>query len=189
MNQNQPKKGRHIPLVSRLITMACLMFVFGFVLVPIYDVFCQITGIGGKVDTTRATVTQADVPDKNRVITIEFVGGVNEYAPWEFRPTITSMEVHPGQLYNTNFYARNLTKRELVGQAVPSVAPGIAAKHFRKTECFCFTAQKFRAEEARSLPVQFIIDPALPRHIDRLTLSYTFFVSQSLASNSTLTDS
>lgn len=189
MNQNQPETSRHVPLVSRLIVMACLMFVFGFVLVPIYDVFCQITGMGGKVDTTRATITQADVPDKSRVITIEFVGGVNEYAPWEFRPTIASMEVHPGQLYTANFYARNLTNRKIVGQAVPSVAPGIAAKHFKKTECFCFTAQEFEAEEARSLPVQFFIDPALPGHIDRMTLSYTFFVSQALASNATLTDS
>ena len=189
MNQSDPPRSTHKSLVSRLAIMACAMFVFGFLLVPIYDVFCRITGIGGKVDTTRATLTHRDVPDEKRLITVEFVGNVNEYAPWEFRPTVASMEVHPGQLYDATFFARNLTTRELVGQAVPSVAPGVAAKHFRKTECFCFTKQEFAAEEARTMPVRFIVDPNLPNHIDRLTLSYTFFVSQTPASQSTVTGS
>lgn len=167
--------------------MACAMFAFGFLLVPIYDVFCRITGIGGKVDTTRAVLSGTDMPDEDRLVTVEFVGSVNAYAPWEFRPTITSMEVHPGQLYDATFFAKNLTDRDLVGQAVPSVAPGQAAKHFRKTECFCFTAQNFSAQEARILPVQFIVDTDLPAHIDRLTLSYTFFVSQAMASSSAST--
>jgi cytochrome c oxidase assembly protein subunit 11 len=91
------------------------------------------------------------------------------------------MEVHPGQLYDATFYARNLTDRVITGQAVPSIAPGLAAKYFRKTECFCFTSQKFDAEEARDMPLQFIIDPELPEHIDRLTLSYTFFVKSQVA--------
>ena len=189
MNLSDPPRSEHKSLVSRLAIMACVMFVFGFLLVPIYDVFCQITGIGGKVDTTRAALIHRDVPDKKRLITVEFVGNVNEYAPWEFRPTVASMEVHPGQLYDATFFARNLTARELVGQAVPSVAPGVAAKHFRKTECFCFTKQEFAAEEARTMPVRFIVDPDLPNHIDRLTLSYTFFVSQTPASQSTVTGS
>jgi len=189
MSQTKQTRDDHRSLVSRLAIMACAMFVFGFLLVPIYDVFCQITGIGGKVDTTRATLTRGDFSDENRVITVEFVGNVNEYAPWEFRPTVTSMKVHPGQLYDATFFARNLTKKQLVGQAVPSVAPGVAAKYFRKTECFCFTAQDFAAEEARTMPLRFIVDPDLPNHIDRLTLSYTFFVSQMLASQSTVTGS
>lgn len=165
--------------------MACAMFAFGFLLVPIYDVFCRITGIGGKVDTTPATLTSTEGPVEDRVITVEFIGSVNEYAPWEFRPTVASIEVHPGQLYDATFFARNLTDRTLVGQAVPSVAPGIAAKYFRKTECFCFTAQDFSAQESRTLPVRFVVDSDLPEHIDRLTLSYTFFVSQALASKAT----
>jgi cytochrome c oxidase assembly protein subunit 11 len=165
------------------------MFVFGFVLVPIYDVFCRITGIGGKVDLTPATLIRGEIPDENRWITVEFVGSVNEYAPWEFHPTVASMKVHPGQLYDATFFARNLTKRELVGQAVPSVSPGVAAKYFRKTECFCFTAQDFAAEEARTMPVRFIVDTDLPNHIDRLTLSYTFFVNQTLASKATVNGS
>ena len=169
--------------------MACAMFAFGFLLVPIYDVFCQITGVGGKVDTTRAVLAHDEIADESRLITVEFVGNVNEYAPWEFHPTVISMKVHPGQLYDATFFARNLTNRDIVGQAVPSVAPGVAAKYFRKTECFCFTAQNFAAEEARTMPIRFSVDPKLPDHIDRLTLSYTFFVNQTLASESTVTGS
>lgn len=165
--------------------MASAMFAFGFLLVPVYDVFCRVTGLGGKVETTQTVLTNADIPDEDRLITIEFVGSVNEYAPWEFHPTVTSIEVHPGQLYDATFFARNLTDRALVGQAVPSVAPGIAAKYFRKTECFCFTAQNFSARESRNLPLQFIVDADLPAHIDRLTLSYTFFVRPTLVSKST----
>ncbi len=98
------------------------------------------------------------------------------------------MQVHPGQLYDAKFFAQNLTKRQLVGQAVPSVAPGQAAKYFQKTECFCFTSQHFDAEESRYLPLRFVVDPDLPAHIDRLTLSYTFFVHEQLARRSSRFD-
>lgn len=169
-------------LLIKLIGLALGMFAFGFLLVPIYDVFCDITGLGGKFDLEAAVVeTQAPVDD--RVVTVEFVASLNEYAPWEFRPAVASIEVHPGQMYDTTFFARNLTNRELVGQAVPSIAPGQAVKYFQKTECFCFTSQEFAAQEGRDMPLQFVVDPELPDHIDRLTLSYTFFVSNQVAQN------
>jgi len=85
------------------------------------------------------------------------------------------MRVHPGKLYDTHFYARNLTGGASVAQAVPSIAPGIAARYFRKTECFCFSPQKFAAGEAREMPVRFIVDPQLPANVDKLTLSYAFY--------------
>ena len=94
---------------------------------------------------------------------------------WNFRPVIASMQVHPGRLYEMNFVAHNLTGREQIAQAVPNVAPGRAAGYFRKTECFCFTPQKFAVNEARPMPVRFIVDPAIPRSLDRITLSYTFY--------------
>jgi cytochrome c oxidase assembly protein subunit 11 len=162
-------------LIAKLMAMACGMFAFGFLLVPIYDVLCDLAGIGGKTNAAPA-ILEAYSPDENRIVTIEFVASVNEYAPWEFRPTVAAMEVHPGEFYDATFYARNLTSRTLTGQAVPSVAPGLAAKYFRKTECFCFTSQVFAAEEAKDMPLRFVVDPDLPDHIDRLTLSYTFFV-------------
>ncbi|MDQ1302298.1 MAG: cytochrome c oxidase assembly protein subunit 11 [Pseudomonadota bacterium] len=165
-------------LVTRLVIMATCMFGFGFLLVPIYDVMCEITGIGGRTSDTVAVIPAGMQADTGRTITVEFVAVVNEQAPWEFRPAVTSMEIHPGQLYDTTFYARNLANRELVGQAIPSVAPGTAAKHFQKTECFCFTAQKFLALEGRDMGVQFMVDPKLPGYVDRITLSYTFFVQR-----------
>jgi cytochrome c oxidase assembly protein subunit 11 len=178
MNKKSTRTDRI--LIAKLAAMAAGMFAFGFLMVPLYDVLCDLAGIGGKTDTTPAIV-KTQTPDETRIITVEFVASVNEYAPWEFHPTLTSMEVHPGQLYDATFYARNLTDRVITGQAVPSIAPGLAAKYFRKTECFCFTSQKFDAEEARDMPLQFIIDPELPEHIDRLTLSYTFFVKSQVA--------
>jgi cytochrome c oxidase assembly protein subunit 11 len=168
-------------LVGRLAVMACAMFAFGFALVPLYDVFCEVTGLGGRTADTAATVVESAV-DPDRTVTVEFVAVVNEQAPWEFRPAVTSLEVHPGQLYDTTFFARNLTTRELVGQAVPSVAPGEAARHFKKTECFCFTSQEFAPGEGRDMGLTFMVDPDLPAHVDRLTLSYTFFMNRQVAS-------
>ncbi|MEO8444717.1 MAG: cytochrome c oxidase assembly protein [Gammaproteobacteria bacterium] len=164
-------------LIFRLGVLAVAMFAFGFVLVPLYDIMCKITGIGGRTNTVAATITDTRV-DTERLVTVEFVTALNEQAPWEFRPVVSSMQVHPGQLYNTAFYARNLTDGVLVGSAVPSVAPGLAAKHFIKTQCFCFTQQDFTAGEGRDMGVQFMVDTKLPEFIDRITLSYTFFVNR-----------
>jgi cytochrome c oxidase assembly protein subunit 11 len=152
-------------LVRRLAVMAVSMFAFGYVLVPLYEVMCRITGIGGRPNAVAATVTETR-PDQTRVITVEFVAVLNEQAPWEFRPSVSSIEVHPGQLYDTTFFAHNLTDGSLVGSAVPSIAPGQAARHFIKTG------------ESRDLGVQFMVDPDLPAFIDRVTLSYTFFVNR-----------
>ena len=158
------------------------MFAFGFLLVPIYDVFCDITGLGGKFDAT-AAVVDVQAPVDDRIVTVEFIASLNEYAPWEFRPAVASIEVRPGEMYSTTFYAHNLTNRGITGQAVPSIAPGQAVKYFHKTECFCFTSQYFDAQEARDMPLKFVVDPDLPEHIDRLTLSYTFFVAKQVATN------
>jgi len=164
-------------LILRLGGLAVAMFAFGYLLVPLYAVMCKITGIGGRPNAVAATVS-ANQAISARVITVEFVAVLNEQAPWEFRPTVSSIKVHPGQLYNTAFFARNLTDGVLVGSAVPSIAPGLAAKHFIKTQCFCFTQQNFTAGEARDMGVQFMVDQTLPDYIDRITLSYTFFVNR-----------
>jgi cytochrome c oxidase assembly protein subunit 11 len=166
--------------VLRLAVLAVAMFGFGYLMAPLYSLFCEITGIGGRTANEAATVSEAR-PDTDRLVTVEFVAVLNEQAPWEFRPAISSMQVRPGQLYDTTFFARNLTSVPLVGQAIPSVAPGTAARHFRKTECFCFTQQHFAAGEGRDMGVQFMIDPELPPYVDRVTLSYTFFVERQVA--------
>ena len=175
----QDKNRSDRVLTGKLLLLVVGMFGFGFALVPLYDVFCQITGINGKIDSRSAEVVEA--PDENREIVIEFVTTVNQNGAWEFESPVAEMTVHPGKLYEASFFARNLAHRDVVGQAVPSVAPGAAAKYFRKTECFCFTPQPFAADEGRDMPVVFIVDPELPSNVDRITLSYTFFAIEQVA--------
>jgi len=163
-------------IVRRLLFAVLGMFGFGFAMVPLYNVFCDITGINGK--TGGRVAIAATEPDMDRTVTVEFITSVNQSMPWDFRPEVTSMEVHPGKMYRTMFYARNRTDKTMVGQAIPSVTPGIAALHFKKTECFCFTEQQFSAGEGRDMPVMFMVDRELPEEIGELTLSYTFFEKQ-----------
>ena len=169
-------------LVGKLLLLTLGMFAFGYALVPLYDVFCEITGIGDRTGgATVASSLPAEV-DLDRLIDVEFVASVNGAGgPWEFRPAVSRLQVHPGKLYKTTFFARNLTGSPLVGQAVPSVTPGQANKYLQKTECFCFTEQRFDSGEARDMPVVFFIDPELPEHLDTVTLSYTFFAQDRVA--------
>jgi len=173
----------HTTLAGKLVVLAVAMFGFGFLLVPLYDIFCQVVGIGSRTGTPTAALVSEEGPDTDRRVIVEFIANRNQQAPWEFRPDVASMEVMPGKLYDTSYFARNLTKRELVGQAVPSVAPGQANKYFKKTECFCFTSQEFAPEEGRDMGLTFMIDPDLPKHIERVTLAYTFFINQPVAAN------
>ncbi|MGI9233054.1 MAG: cytochrome c oxidase assembly protein [Woeseiaceae bacterium] len=177
-------KKEHRSLTRRLLVLAAAMFGFGFLLVPLYDVFCEITGFGGRTNTTAAVVEEA--PDYSREIRIEFVTTVNSYAPFEFAADVDSMIVNPGKMYFATFTAKNLTPGDKVAQAVPSVAPVSAAEHFTKIECFCFTSQEFVANEARAMPLQFIVNPDLPEYVDTITLQYTFFDTPRTASSGAL---
>lgn len=179
MSEQVKANTKNRGLIGRLLLMAGGMFVFGFALVPLYDAFCEVTGLGGRTNTEAAVVTER--PDESRTVTVEFVASLGGFAPWDFEPSVRSMQVHPGRLYQTHYVARNRSSGRLMGHAVPSVAPGSAARHFQKTECFCFTPQEFLPEEERDMPVVFIIDPELPGHVDRVTLSYTFFAGQTVA--------
>jgi cytochrome c oxidase assembly protein subunit 11 len=178
---HEPGK-RTASLAGRLLLLAIGMFGFGFLLVPLYDAFCEITGLGGRTNDTPAVVEER--PDANREIDLEFVTTVNEYAPWSFSSDRPGMTVHPGGLYVATFTATNLTDRHKIAQAVPSVAPQEAARYFKKLDCFCFTTQAFAAGESKSMPVRFVIDSDLPEHIDTITLSYTFFDTARLSKNS-----
>jgi len=182
-DSKQPSKDDSKSLAGRLILMAVAMFGFGFLLVPIYDAFCEITGLGGKTNRIAATGVSTEV-DQAREINLEFVTTVNQYAPWEFHSEVEKMTVHPGGMYEATFIARNLTDEIKIAQAVPSVAPQLAAKHFRKLECFCFTSQEFAPGEEKEMPVRFIVDSELPDYVDTITLSYTFFDTARLTDNS-----
>jgi len=162
-------------LVLKVAALAVAMFGFGFALVPLYDVFCEITGFGGKTATAAAAVVET--PDASRTVRVEFVASVPRGVPFTLEPEVNHMEVHPGQMYETHFRARNLTGSSLTAQAVPSVAPGAAARHFNKVECFCFTSQDFKPHEEQTLKLSFMVDTALPSHVDTLSLSYTYFTA------------
>ena len=162
-------------LVLQLLGVTALMFAFGYALVPLYNVFCEVTGLNGK--TGQLTQAQADkmLPDTTREIAVEFVTGVNAGLPWDFRPLQTKVVVNPGVVTQVAFEMTNRSTMNMIGQAIPSVAPQTAARFFSKTECFCFTQQPLAAGETKTVPVRFIIDPKLPKDVDRVTLSYTFF--------------
>jgi cytochrome c oxidase assembly protein subunit 11 len=182
MSNPQEKRISNSALTLRLLALTVGMFAFGFlVLPPMYDVFCDITGFGGRTNTTAQAVIER--PDDSREVRIEFVTNVNEYAPWEFTADVDSMTVHPGRMYYATFTATNLSAGEKIAQAVPSVAPVAASKHFKKIECFCFTRQEFAANEARAMPLQFIVDPELPDYVDTITLQYTFFDTVRVGAN------
>jgi cytochrome c oxidase assembly protein subunit 11 len=162
-------------LTWRLAAFTAGSFAFGFALVPLYGLLCNITGAGNEKALTQATHALSAGVDERRLVTVEFLASLPTVGNWEFRPLADSLQVHPGRLYEAAFYARNLTGRDVVAQAVPDVAPAKATLWFHKTDCFCFTPQSFRAGEARTLKVRFFIDRSLPQYLDRLTLSYTFY--------------
>jgi cytochrome c oxidase assembly protein subunit 11 len=161
-------------LTVKLLAFALGSFAFAYALVPLYDVLCDITGFGDQSQLARARAA-IEAPDDSRTITVDFVADLPSVGNWEFRPTVSSMQIHPGRLYKTEFVAHNLTGFATTAQAVPNIAPGKAAGYFRKTECFCFTPQKFAVNEQRPMVVRFVVDPAIPHSVDRITLSYTFY--------------
>jgi len=149
-------------------------FAFGWALVPLYDVLCSVTGYGSKKELLVAAHA-AERVDVNRVVTVEFLSTVPTVGTWEFAPEQSEIRVHPGQLYEATFRAKNLIAQPVTAQAVPSIAPNEATQYFRKTDCFCFTPQHFEANQERELKVRFFVDPALPRNMDRVTLGYAMF--------------
>jgi len=159
----------------KLFIIPIAMFGFGYLMVPIYDVFCDLTGLNGKTGSISTAEASLQQTSEDRLVKVEFVSSVNEVGPWEFKPAQVSMMVHPGQAYQANYIARNLLDKDIISQSVPSVAPSKAASHFNKTECFCFTEQAFKANEQRTMGLTFIIDPDLPEDVDTITLSYTLF--------------
>ena len=164
-------------LVVKLTVVTVAMFGFGFLLVPLYDALCVVAGLNGKTAEARdaVSVQRLERPDRERWVNVEFVTNTNRYMPWEFTAVERKVRVHPGELIRVDFLVKNPTGRDMIGQAIPSLAPGSAAKYFHKTECFCFTRQLVKAGEQRRMPLHFIISPELPRRVNTVTLSYTFF--------------
>ena len=177
-----PESKSNRTLIGQLLVMIVGAFAFGvFVLPPLYDMFCEITGFGGR--TNSATVAVLEAPDLTREVRVEFNTTLNSYAQFAFAADVDSMTVNPGKMYYATFTAKNLADQGKVAQAVPSVSPASAAQHFVKVECFCFTSQTFLAGEERVMPLQFIVDPDLPEFVDTITLQYTYFDTTAVATN------
>ncbi|WP_153448307.1 cytochrome c oxidase assembly protein [Vibrio algicola] len=178
MANNDLKHGKQGLNQKRLISYLLLgvigMFAFGFALVPLYDIMCDKLGINGKTNTVAAS-SQGLTIDTSRKVLVQFISNVSPSIPWTFRPNQTEIFVHPGQVIKTTYHAVNNGNKAMIGQAVPSISPGLAATHFNKIECFCFNHQPLGAHAVAELPVIFYVDHQLPQSINTLTLSYTLY--------------
>ena len=155
----------------RLAVVALAMFGFGYALVPFYDAICSALGVN---DFLKADVRQANTQvDATRTVTVELDANAHDL-PWRFRPLVRHISVHPGELATVEYEIANVRNTPVTAQAVPSYGPALAAEHFRKIECFCFTQQTLAAGETRRMPVVFVVDPKLPKEVNTITLSYIF---------------
>ncbi len=166
-------------LTLRLLAVTAAMFGFGYALVPLYDLVCDITGFNGRtgvVSEADAAAGRRAAPGAHaRTVRVQFLATVNSGLRWEFAGPARPLEVRPGDVYEAEYTVTNLSRRAVVGQAVPSVSPIAAAAHFDKIECFCFTRQRLEPGETRAMPVRFVVGRELPSAIGTLTLGYTFF--------------
>jgi cytochrome c oxidase assembly protein subunit 11 len=180
-------KNPVLDTVTKLVAVSVLMFAFVFVvMVPLYNVLCDVLGINGKTSGQAYTAVDSRI-DESREVTVQFVTSNNEGMPWEFGPSVTAMKINPGAVNDTVFFARNPLPRAMVAQAIPSVSPARAAEYFHKTECFCFNQQPLDGRSSAELPLQFIVDQDLPRDLKTITLSYTLFDVTDMANDALAT--
>lgn len=170
--QNHPKSVNR-RLVGRLVIMAVAMFGFGYAMVPLYGVFCDITGLGGR--SVNIAANTDGVQASNREVRIRFLATTHSDLPWMFQPLEKTSTIKLGELSETKYLAMNPTQSDIIGQATYNVVPPEASLYFVKTECFCFTEQMLTSNESREMPVYFFVQPDLPESIKEITLSYTFY--------------
>ena len=174
MDSDRSKANRRTAGLLSVVALA--MVGFGYALVPLYDVFCEVTGLGGRtgqVSLAEAQELGAEV-DSDRLVTV-FLDANIRGLPWDFSPEVAKVRVRPGELSEVFYLASNTSDKETTGRAAPSVTPGAASLHFKKIECFCFTEQTLASGESRRMPVRFVVKPDMPDRLDSLALSYTFF--------------
>ena len=172
MVANTHSSPNNLVTLRKLLIVACAMFGFGFALVPFYKKICEVTGVNNVLKADVVTNSQVDTA---RFLTVEFDANLRNDLPWTFTPLEKSVRFHPGELMQVTFEIRNNSNRPVTGQAIPSYGPQLAGRYFKKLECFCFTQQTLAPGEVRRLPVVFVIDKGLPRDVNTVTLSYTFF--------------
>jgi len=174
------RTGENRRLLVRLGLSAAMMFGFGFLLVPFYEQICEATGINNflRPEAEQGARAAANTQvDPSRSVTIQFDANLHDL-PWQFRPLQRSVSVHPGEMVQVEYEVSNTRSEPVTGQAVPSYGPQRAGRYVSKLDCFCFTQQTLAPGETRRMPVVFVLDPALPRDVHTITLSYTFFELQ-----------
>jgi cytochrome c oxidase assembly protein subunit 11 len=175
--QPDPKKERS----NRLVAGICLAFFGGMVgmayaAVPLYAMFCQMTGYGG----TTQRVEQYSDRVLDRKITVRFDANISSGLPWDFGPVQRDMTMKIGETAEAHYTATNLFDTPTAGRATFNVTPEIAGSYFNKVECFCFTDTTLKPGETLDMPVVFFVDPDIAdepelKNITTITLSYTFF--------------
>ena len=178
---NEPSRQKSNRRVAGWLSLWVVgMFGFGYALVPLYDIFCEITGLNGKSATLTEVSAKPLEVDRSRTVTVEFAVNVSGI-PWQVElPETVRLKVHPGEAMTVNYVAHSLTDTLSAGQAVPSVSPARAARYLRKTECFCFTRQELEPRESKVMPVTFVVDPALPGEVKTITLSYAVYPAKDI---------
>ena len=175
--QRQQRLNRS--MLGKLLVFVCVMGGFGYAMVPMYKTICEVLGVNvvarGEADSTayRSKGPVNSQVDLARNVTVEF--DANARGPWEFHPAQSSVVVHPGEMTTVMYEFKNTQPRTMTAQAIPSYAPGVAAGHFTKVECFCFTQHTLAPGESKTWPVVFYVDDKLPKDVKTITLSYTFF--------------
>lgn len=166
-------------MVRKLAIIAVAMFAFGYALVPLYKAICEMTGINilslgeRNIPGAKSNMPANTQIDTSRLITIEF--DANARGPWDFKPAVSSLKVHPGELATVMYEFQNKQTYKMAAQAIPSYAPKQASAYFNKLECFCFNQYTLEPGEKKQWPVAFVIDPKLSKDVNTITLSYTFF--------------
>lgn len=173
---------RHAGTVAKLCLIVVGMFGFGFALVPLYDLLCEVTGLGGRTGDQYVYDPAEMRRDTSRLVQVNFVTNTNAGMVWNFWSESGGVRVHPGEVKEVNFFVHNPTSRRMVGQAIPSVVPGRAAAYFHKTECFCFNHQVLEPGETVMMPMRFIVGPELPQNVPTISLSYALFDVTEMAS-------
>ncbi|WP_022939792.1 cytochrome c oxidase assembly protein [Psychromonas hadalis] len=165
--------NQHRPLLKRLVISSVFMFAFAFALVPLYDVFCQVTGLNGKPSMEKAPIS--DSINTTQQVDVNFLTHAKEGSPFKVNTKNQRLTVNIGEMNKVSFIASNLSNQDRVFQAIPSVSPGVAAQYLHKVQCFCFEQQALKANENIEMTLLFYIDEALPIEIEEMTLSYTLF--------------
>jgi cytochrome c oxidase assembly protein subunit 11 len=161
-------------LVRKLLWLLLGSLLFAYALVPMYSVLCDLTGLNGKTQNSAAQIFKAKI-DNSRWVNIQFTTSVMPGLGWNFYPKQPSIRLHPGQIETVLFVAKNTTNEVVVGQAIPSITPGIAASYLKKIECFCFARQSLKPGEEKEMPLRFYVSPEMPEDVSDMTLSYSFF--------------